>query len=68
MWARAESFIASVVPAILKYTKDYYLLEHDEIAVLDNSGVSVYDKHKQKIAKELKTADWDMDAAEKGGL
>lgn len=62
-----ESFIASDVPAILKYTKDYYLLEHDEIAVLDNSGVSVYDKHKQKIAKELKTADWDMDAAEKGG-
>lgn len=64
---KGESFIASDVPAILKYTKDYYLLEHDEIAVLDNDGVSVYNKHKQKIEKELKTADWDMDAAEKGG-
>ncbi len=62
-----ESFIASDVPAILKYTKDYYLLEHDEIARLDNDGIKVYDKHKKEIGKELKTADWDMDAAEKGG-
>lgn len=62
-----ESFIASDVPAILKYTKDYYLLEHDEIAKLDKDGVKFYDKHKKEIRKELKTADWDMDAAEKGG-
>ena len=33
-----ESFIASDVPAILQYTKDYYLLEHDEIAKLDCNG------------------------------
>lgn len=62
-----ESFIASDVPAILKYTKDYYLLEHDEIAVLSSSGIQIYDRHKKEIQKELKTADWDMDAAEKGG-
>ena len=62
-----ESFIASDVPAILKYTKDYYLLEYGEIAVLNKSGVTVYDRHLTEIEKELKTADWDMDAAEKGG-
>ena len=62
-----ESFIASDVPAILKYTKDYYLLEHDEIAKLDKNGITVYNKRKKVIEKELKTADWDMDAAEKGG-
>lgn len=62
-----ETFIASDVPAIIKYTKDYYLLEHDEIAVLDKNGVEFFDIHKRKIQKELKTADWDMDAAEKGG-
>lgn len=62
-----ESFIASDVPAILKYTKDYYLLEHDEIAKLDCDGITIYNKHKKEIQKELKTADWDMDAAEKGG-
>lgn len=62
-----ESFIASDVPAILKYTKDYYLLEHDEIAKLDKSGVEIFDSHGGKIEKQLMTADWDMDAAEKGG-
>lgn len=62
-----ESFIASDVPAILKYTKNYYLLEHDEIACLDCDGIRIFDRHKNEIHKELKTADWDMDAAEKGG-
>lgn len=62
-----ESFIASDVPAILKYTKDYYLLEHDEIAKLDKNGVEFFDDHGEKVEKELLTADWDMDAAEKGG-
>ena len=62
-----ENFIASDVPAILKYTKDYYLLEHDEIAVLDKSGVKIYDLHRREVEKELKTADWDMESAEKCG-
>ncbi|MCI5911352.1 MAG: glutamine--fructose-6-phosphate transaminase (isomerizing) [Oscillospiraceae bacterium] len=64
---KGESFIASDVTAILKYTRDYYLLETDEIAVLSNDGIEVYNVHGEKIEKELKTADWDMDAAEKCG-
>jgi len=63
-----ESFIASDVPAILKYTKNYYLLEHDEIAVLSKYSTKIYDLHYKQITKELKTADWDMDAAEKCGF
>lgn len=62
-----ESFIASDVPAILKYTRNYYLLEHDEIAVLSRDKACIYDLHYNKIDKELKTANWDMDAAEKNG-
>lgn len=62
-----ESFIASDVPAILKYTKDYYLLEHNEIATLTANGVSFVDEYLQPIEKELKTADWDEESAEKGG-
>lgn len=62
-----ENFIASDVPAILKYTRDYYLLEHNEIATIKSSGVTVCDTHKQPIEKEMLTADWDIDAAEKGG-
>lgn len=65
--AEGECFIASDVPAILKYTRDYYLLNHDEIATLTESGVSFVDEHLDPLEKELKTADWDMEAAEKGG-
>ncbi len=65
--SEGECFIASDVPAILQYTKDYYLLNHDEIATLSTDGVSFVDEHLQPITKELKTADWDMEAAEKGG-
>ncbi len=62
-----ESFIASDVPAIIEYTKDYYLLEHDEIAVLSPDGIKVYDSHYRPVIKTLKTADWDVDAVGKGG-
>ncbi len=62
-----ENYIASDVPAILKYTRDYYLLDHDEIAVLTKDEVRIYDEHKELVSKELMTADWDESAAEKGG-
>lgn len=65
--AEGECFIASDVPAILQYTRDYYLLDHDEIATLSGEGVTFVDEHLDPIEKELKTADWDMEAAEKGG-
>lgn len=64
---KEENFIASDVPAIIKYTKDYYLLEHDEIAILSSDGVEIFDTHRQPITKELKTADWDVDAVGKCG-
>ena len=63
-----ENFIASDVPAILKYTKQYYLLDHGEIAALSAGGVQFFDeKTLRTIEKPLQTADWDMDAAEKQG-
>ena len=63
-----ESFIASDVPAILKYTKQYYLLEHGEIAVLSRDGVRFFEeKTGAPVEKVLQTADWDMEAAEKQG-
>lgn len=65
--ADGECFIASDVTAILQYTRKYYLLDHDEIATLSGDGVQFVDEHLDPIEKELKTADWDMEAAEKGG-
>lgn len=62
-----ENFIASDVPAILKYTRDYYLIEQDEICELTEQGVTIYDTRKNVLTKELQTATWDIDAAEKGG-
>ncbi len=62
-----EVFVASDVPAIIKYTKDYYLLEYGEIAILKNGSVQFCSLHGRVIEKELFTADWDEDSAEKGG-
>lgn len=62
-----EMFIASDVTAILEYTREYYLLEPGEIADITADGVKFYDIHKNRIEKELQTADWDISAAEKGG-
>lgn len=62
-----ENFIASDVPAILKYTRDYYLLEQDEIAVITRDKVEITDIHGSMMEKELQHANWDEEAAEKGG-
>lgn len=63
----SESFIASDVPAILKYTKDYYLLDENEIAVLSESEIKFLNKYGDEIEKELITADFDEESAVKGG-
>ncbi|MBR6696385.1 MAG: glutamine--fructose-6-phosphate transaminase (isomerizing) [Oscillospiraceae bacterium] len=62
-----ENFIASDMTAILEHTKEYYLLEYGEIAELDGENIVFCDMHKTEITKELSVADWDLDAAEKGG-
>ncbi|GHV16351.1 glutamine--fructose-6-phosphate aminotransferase [isomerizing] [Clostridia bacterium] len=62
-----ENFLASDIPAILKYTRNYYILEENEIAAVSADGVSVYDADLAEVKKELMTATWDVEAAEKGG-
>lgn len=62
-----ENFIASDVPAIIHYTRDYYLLDTNDIAVVKKDSIRFYDVHKNEIYKDINTADWDVDAAEKGG-
>lgn len=62
-----ENFIASDVPAILKYTRNYYLIEQNEIVTLSKDEVVIQDIHGDVIEKELKFADWDEESAEKGG-
>ena len=64
---KGENYIASDIPALLEYTRDYYLLETNEIAVLKNEGVKLYDINGKEIKKEVYHVTWDIAAAEKGG-
>ncbi len=61
-----ECFIASDVPAILNYTKNYYLLEIGELAILQDGKVSFTNLDGEAIEKTMLVADWDMEAAMKG--
>ena len=60
-------FIASDVPAILKYTRTVYYMDNQEIAVLRGENISFYSMDEEEAAKESATVDWDADAAEKAG-
>ena len=62
-----ENFIASDVTAILKYTRDVYYLEDNEIVVLTKDSVKVFNTDKEELEKAVFTVDWDISAAEKGG-
>ncbi|MDD3429443.1 MAG: glutamine--fructose-6-phosphate transaminase (isomerizing) [Oscillospiraceae bacterium] len=62
-----ENFLASDIPALLKYTRSYSILEEGEIAECTRTGITVYNEFGTPVKKEILTADWDMEAAEKGG-
>ncbi|MBR7164165.1 MAG: glutamine--fructose-6-phosphate transaminase (isomerizing) [Clostridia bacterium] len=62
-----ENFIASDIPAILKYTRKFYLIEDHQIALLTKDGVTLYNTYLDEIQKEVFSVDWDIAAAEKGG-
>lgn len=62
-----SNFIASDVPAILKYTRDVIFLENDEIAILEREKVRVYDKNLNSIEKNINKIQWDMEQASKNG-
>ena len=61
------NLIASDVPAVLKYTRDVYFIENEEIAVLSEDAIEFFNSDGEPIEKESKTIEWDINAAEKGG-
>lgn len=62
-----ENFIASDVPAVLEYTRDVYYLNQNELAVLYNDHVDLFDSDGNKVVREPSHVEWDMASAEKGG-
>ena len=63
-----ESFIASDVPAILKYTRNVYYIGNLEMAKISKDGIIFYNLDGEEIQKEMKTIEWDAEAAEKAGF
>ena len=63
-----ECFVASDVPAILKYTRKVYYIGNLEMARLANGEVSFYNVDEEPIEKELTEIKWDAEAAEKAGF
>ncbi|MCM1283734.1 MAG: glutamine--fructose-6-phosphate transaminase (isomerizing) [Muribaculaceae bacterium] len=61
------NLIASDVPAVLKYTRDVYFIENEEVARLTEEGITFFNVDGDPIKKESKHIDWDINAAEKGG-
>lgn len=65
---KGENFIGSDIPAILEYTRDVYILEDGEMAVLTRDGVEIMTTDGEFISKEIFHVDWDLVTAEKAGF
>jgi glucosamine--fructose-6-phosphate aminotransferase (isomerizing) len=64
---KGENFIASDIPAILEHTRDVYILEDKDVAVLTRDNIMIYDNYGAMVQKEVFHVDWDVEAAEKSG-
>ena len=62
-----ENFIASDIPAILKYTRNVYFLENGEFVHIVGDKLTILDENRNVVEKEVTEITWDVEAASKGG-
>lgn len=62
-----ENFIASDIPAVLRHTNQYYLLDDGDIADLTPDAIQIFQQDTTPITKPLQTAEWTLEQAQKGG-
>lgn len=62
-----ENFIASDIPALLKYTRKVYFLENGEVVHIKGNELKIYDAERNPVEKEIYDVKWDIEAASKGG-
>ena len=65
--SKDANYIASDIPAILSYTKDFYVLKDNEIAEIYTDKIHFYNLNLESITKKLETISWDASAIEKNG-
>lgn len=63
-----EKYLSSDIPAILSYTRDFYLLNDLEFVLLTKSSARFFDTDLKEVEKETKTIEWNASAAEKDGF
>lgn len=61
------NFIASDIPALLKYVRQIYLIENNEMVVLTANDVKIYNADHEEVHRDVFNVTWDADAAEKEG-
>lgn len=61
------NFIASDIPALLKYVREIYLIENGEFVDLTKDSIHIYDESRKPVKREKFHINWDADAAEKEG-
>ncbi|SCZ02925.1 glutamine--fructose-6-phosphate transaminase (isomerizing) [Alkaliphilus peptidifermentans] len=64
---KGENFIASDIPALLKYTREMYLVENDEVVLLTKDDVKIFNELGQQMDREIFHVTWDAESAEKEG-
>lgn len=63
-----ELFVASDIPAILKRTRNIIYLENNDVVRLSKNGYEIYDKERNRVDREIKSIEWDVEAATKEGF
>ncbi|SHK26081.1 glutamine--fructose-6-phosphate transaminase (isomerizing) [Tepidibacter formicigenes] len=63
-----ENFIASDIPALLKYTRDVYFLENGEVVYLTKDEVKIFNENREEVKRDVYHVTWDAEAASKGGF
>lgn len=64
---RGFNFIASDIPALLKYVRQVYLIENNETVLLTKDNITIFDENGKKVKRNVFNVTWDADAAEKEG-
>ncbi len=62
------NFIASDIPALLKYVREIYLIENNETVILTKDDIKIYNAAREEVHRDVFHVTWDADAAEKGGF